>query len=842
MATTANRFVSEKKRAHVSGVLLAALGIFLLISLATHSDFDAPTSSRIRAESFNWGGRIGAWFSYAALNAVGYAAYVLPALGLLWGWHRSTGLPLRIALMRSGGLMGLALIASVASGLPHYSRYTAFEIGGWFGTEISARLLIPYIGRPGSVVLLSALLVASLLVGTDIRRRHCLAPFKALGTALKTIGRWFLRPRRRPPPYAKVETAPGTQAAPVPESRQLTEPLPRVTRQGKNRAGEDPVPGQAPVEERAPEPVGESAVEPVPEPPSEPVVVEPAASSNGDGPQPEGRRRSAAAASNGDRAAQPPSGKRSGKAPAPQPAKGESAVAAASPPARSAPMVAVESDSPSKAGGAYRIPSIDLLDPTPRERGGMERDQFLENAKLLEEAMGDFDVTGKVTQVSPGPVVTRYEVEPAPGVKVNRIVTLSDDLARVMSAKGIRIQAPVPGRSVVGVEIANQKQETVYLREIVESEEFRNCTATLPMALGKTISGEPLIADLARMPHLLVAGATGSGKSVCINSLVSSILFKATPDQVRLLMVDPKVVELTVYNDIPHLLVPVVTEPKKASEALKWAVAEMESRYQLLAKLSVRHLADYNRKVENLADDEVAPDDRPRPLPYIVVVVDEFADLMITAPADVETSLMSLAQKSRAVGIHIILATQRPSVNVITGVIKANFPSRIGFQVASKTDSRTILDMNGAERLLGRGDMLYLPGGQGEPIRIHGAFISGEETERLVASIQSCQYEAEEVEIFFGRSDFEAEADERDELFDEAVRTVIVHQQASTSFLQRRMKIGYSRAARLMDELEAAGMVGPASGARPRQILVEDQGPSLAEAAAALDEEEEAAG
>ena len=742
--------------------------------------------------------------------------------------------------MRSGGLVGLALIASVASGLPHYSRYTAFEIGGWFGTEISARLLIPYIGRPGSVVLLSALLVASLLVATDIRRRHCLVPFKVLGTALKTIAGWFSRrSRRRPPAYAKVETAPGAETAPVPESRQLTEPMPRVTRE-KSGAGEDSVPVQAAVRARVPEPVGESAAEPVPEPPSEPVVVEPAASSNGDGRQSGGGGRSGEVASNVDGAARLPAGKRAGKAPAPQPAKRESAVAAASPPAKSAPVVAGESDSPSKGGDAYRIPSIDLLDPMPRERGGMERDQFLENAKLLEEAMGDFDVTGKVTQVSPGPVVTRYEVEPAPGVKVNRIVTLSDDLARVMSAKGIRIQAPVPGRSVVGVEIANQKQETVYLREIVESEEFRNCTATLPMALGKTISGEPLIADLARMPHLLVAGATGSGKSVCINSLISSILFKATPDQVRLLMVDPKVVELTVYNDIPHLLVPVVTEPKKASEALKWAVAEMESRYQLLAKLSVRHLADYNRKVENLADDEVAPDDRPRTLPYIVVVVDEFADLMITAPADVETSLMSLAQKSRAVGIHIILATQRPSVNVITGVIKANFPSRIGFQVASKTDSRTILDMNGAERLLGRGDMLYLPGGQGEPIRIHGAFISGEETERLVASIQSCRYEAEEVEIFFGRSDFEAEADDRDELFDEAVRTVIVHQQASTSFLQRRMKIGYSRAARLMDELEAAGIVGPASGAKPRQILVEDQGPSVAEAAAALDEEEAA--
>ena len=721
-------------------------------------------------------------------------------------------------------------------------------MGGFFGTEISSRLLVPYIGRPGSVVLLSALLAASLLVGTEIRGRHCLAPFRFAAAAARALGRWVSRlPRRRRRAYAKVAIDAGTEAPPVGEVRQLPEPVPRAAGPVKNGGEEeDLVQVSPPVREPAAEPGGEGKPgefpvdgRPVGEPPAVPVVVEPAAPANGDGRSGNGRG-SRGVARNGQEAAEPAAGKRPVKAAARQPSKGETAPASPPPQAKSAPVVAGEPDPAPREGGSYRIPSIDLLDPRPRARGGTGRDQFLENAKLLEEAMGNFDVTGKVTQVSPGPVVTRYEVEPAPGVKVNRIVTLSDDLARVMSAKGIRIQAPVPGRSVVGVEIANQKQETVYLREIVESEEFRNCTATLPMALGKTISGEPLIADLARMPHLLVAGATGSGKSVCINSLISSILFKAAPDQVRLLMVDPKVVELTVYNDIPHLLVPVVTEPKKASEALKWAVAEMESRYQLLAKLGVRNLADYNRKVENLADDDAPPDDRPRPLPYIVIVVDEFADLMITAPADVETSLMSLAQKSRAVGLHIILATQRPSVNVITGVIKANFPSRIGFQVASKTDSRTILDMNGAERLLGRGDMLFLPGGQGEPIRIHGAFISGEETERLVASIQSCGYEAEEVEVFFGRSEYEAEADERDELFDEAVRTVIVHQQASTSFLQRRMKIGYSRAARLMDELESAGIVGPASGARPRQILAEDQGPSVAEAAAALAEEEAA--
>ena len=476
------------------------------------------------------------------------------------------------------------------------------------------------------------------------------------------------------------------------------------------------------------------------------------------------------------------------------------------------------------AEARYQPPSVALLEEVPADRSRVSKETLLENAKLLEGALENFDVVGKVVEVSPGPVVTRYEVEPAPGVKVNRIAALSDDLARVMSAKGIRIQAPVPGKSVVGVEIANQERETVYLREIIEDEVFSRSDSKLVMALGKTIAGEPCAADLTKMPHLLVAGATGAGKSVCLNSLICSILFKATPDEVRFIMVDPKVVELMMYNDVPHLVEPVITEPKKAAWALKWAVAEMESRYQKLAKLGVRSLADYNAKLVRVQaegegeEDGVEPE---TPLPYIVIVIDEFADLMLTAPADVETSLMGLAQKSRAVGIHIILATQRPSVNVITGVIKANFPSRIAFQVASKTDSRTILDLNGAERLLGMGDMLFLPSGQGEPVRVHGAFISGEETERLVGALKESGYEAEKIAVFSEQVDVNAGANMRDDLFDEAVRLVCEHQQASTSFLQRRLKVGYSRAARLMDELEAAGIVGPIEGAKPRQILVE---------------------
>ena len=791
MAESAERFVAGRKRAQISGILLAALGIFLLLSLVTHSGNDAPNSSREREESFNWGGRIGAYSSYAAFTAVGVAAYVLPILSFLWSWNRLKLRPLKKDVMRSAGLIGVALFVATVSGLPAYSRYLAFELGGWLGTEASNSLLIPYAGRIGSTVLLTALLAASILLGTDVQRRHFAAIYAAIqhGARSASAGLTALAAglRHRLASISIKRVRNGTDQT----IGQTMEPATSLIRR---RTGIEAPPACEESEQQAGDnqpPESEQHTDS----PAAVVALPPPARGVGNG----GRASDHGA----------PSQRRYGNGKPPAGGVGE--------------VARTPAGAKGRRTGPYRIPSFQLLDPLPTERQGMEREALLQNAKVLEDALSNFDVTGRVVEVSPGPVVTRYEVEPAAGIKVNRIVTLSDDLARVMSAQGIRIQAPVPGKKVVGVEIANQSCETVYLREIIDSPEFENCDATLPMVLGKTISGEPYIADLAKMPHLLVAGATGAGKSVCINSLISSILFKTTPEQVRLLMVDPKVVELTVYNDIPHLLVPVVTEPKKASQALKWAVAEMESRYQLLAKLSVRNLEDYNRKADKLAAAADESEDPPKSLPYIVIIIDEFADLMLTAPADVETSLMSLAQKSRAVGIHIILATQRPSVNVITGVIKANFPSRIGFQVASKTDSRTILDMNGAERLLGRGDMLFLPSGQGEPIRIHGAFISGEETERLVASIQSCGYEAEEVEVFFGRNDDNNEAEDRDVLFDEAVQVVLEHQQASTSFLQRRMKIGYSRAARLMDELEAARIVGPADGAKPREILLESE-------------------
>ena len=755
-----------KKRPQALGVLLIGLGAFLLICLMSHSPLDPPNSSRLVAENLNWGGWIGAYASYGAFAGMGLAAYVWPMLLLLWGWNRVRCQPVASAVHRSVGLLLMAVLICVATGLPGYSPHKVYELGGVLGTQISLEFLIPYLGRLGSAVLLSALFVVAVILTPGLNWRM----LAWLGSGVAAMWRWLGRLRGLLPARHKNKAAKWERD----ETAMVREMRPEI---GAEPRVEDAAPWKPMVKEVV-------AVEPRVQ---EPARVE----------RRERKKKEKPAVED---------------AAIPEPARQQEKAEPARKP----------------ASGRYEIPSTQLLDEVPASHSDVSKEILLENAKMLESALGDFDVACQVVEVSPGPVVTRYEVEPAPGVKVNRIAALSDDLARVMSAQGIRIQAPVPGRSVVGVEIANQERETVYLREILEDEVFSRSDSKLVMALGKTISGEPCAADLTKMPHLLVAGSTGAGKSVCLNSLICSILFKARPDEVRFIMVDPKVVELMMYNDIPHLLVPVITEPKKAAEALKWTVAEMEARYQKLAELGVRSLSDYNAKLASVQaeEDGVEPE---KPLAYIVVVIDEFADLMLTASADVETSLMSLAQKSRAVGIHIILATQRPSVNVITGVIKANFPSRIAFQVASKTDSRTILDLNGAERLLGMGDMLFLPSGQGEPIRVHGAFISGAETERLVEALKESPYEAEEVAVFSEQPDINAVSDARDDLFDEAVRLVAEHRQASTSFLQRRLKVGYARAGRLMDELEAAGIVGPIVGAKPREILVESAKEEYAE-------------
>lgn len=471
----------------------------------------------------------------------------------------------------------------------------------------------------------------------------------------------------------------------------------------------------------------------------------------------------------------------------------------------------------------YVHPSLELLKTNSSTKlNSSDKKELIESANKLEEILSNFGVDAKVTQVTKGPSVTRFELQPSPGVKVSKIVNLSDDIALGLAASGIRIEAPIPGKAAVGIEVPNRKQTSVFLREVLENEEFIESKKKLAFALGKDISGKCVVGDLSKMPHTLIAGATGSGKSVCINSLIISILYKYNPNEVKLLMVDPKVVELNVYNGIPHLLIPVVTDPKKAAAALNWAVNEMTKRYKLFADMGVRNMESYNELYNKGIIEQK--------LPYIVIIVDELADLMMVCPNDVEDYIGRLAQMARAAGMHLVIATQRPSVDVITGVIKANIPSRISFAVSSQIDSRTILDSSGAEKLLGKGDMLYYPVGESKPLRVQGCFISEEEVEQVISFIKSEQgedtsYEEDIIEHINSAADSSSSGshdgnDDVDELLNDAINIVVEFQQASTSFIQRKLRVGFNRASRIMDELEERNIISEKDGSRPRQVLV----------------------
>lgn len=476
----------------------------------------------------------------------------------------------------------------------------------------------------------------------------------------------------------------------------------------------------------------------------------------------------------------------------------------------------------------YIFPPLRLLNQIKNTQNRDSDRKLQETAMHLQQILRDFGVSVTVTNVSQGPSVTRYELQPDQGVKVSRIVSLSDDIKLNLAVADIRIEAPIPGKAAVGIEVPNAENAIVSFRELVASQEFKAHKSKLAFAVGKDIAGKIMVTDIAKMPHLLIAGATGSGKSVCINTLVMSILYKASPDEVKLIMIDPKVVELSVYNGIPHLLIPVVSDPKKAAGALNWAVAEMTRRYKLFADCNVRNLAGYNEKIR--AIEEIPDDTKPEKLPQIVIVVDELADLMMVAPGEVEDAICRLAQLARAAGIHLIIATQRPSVNVITGLIKANMPSRIAFAVSSGVDSRTILDMNGAEKLLGKGDMLFYPYGYSKPVRVQGAFVSDEEvaavTEFLKSNSQGADYSAEVEEHINTAQPTASEAggagegSSRDALFAEAGRFIIEKDKASIGMLQRWFKVGFNRAARIMDQLAEAGVVGEEAGTKPREILM----------------------
>ncbi|MDD5237284.1 MAG: DNA translocase FtsK 4TM domain-containing protein, partial [Candidatus Omnitrophica bacterium] len=473
-----------------------------------------------------------------------------------------------------------------------------------------------------------------------------------------------------------------------------------------------------------------------------------------------------------------------------------------------APSATTKPKAPAISQTDYVLPSLDLLDSPPPLQERKIKEDLTASARILEETLADFGIVVKVTDIERGPVITRYELEPAPGVKLNKIVSLGDDIALTMKAPSVRIVAPIPGKARVGIEVPNLQSNFVYLKEVLATDEFQKAGSKLTLALGKDTAGKTIVADLDDMPHLLIAGTTGSGKTVCVNGLILSILYKAGPQEVKFLMVDPKMVELAVFNGLPHLLCPVLTDAKKVSGALNWLVNEMGERFQLFAKVGARNIAAYNQK-------------ETEKIPYIVVVIDELADLMMVARDQVEGAIARLAQLSRAVGIHLILATQRPSVDVITGVIKANFPARISFQVASKVDSRTVLDANGADKLLGKGDMLFLKPGESKLLRAQSSFVKDKEIDRVAQFIKEQAEPVFDEEIMKENKSSSFGDGEKDDLFDEAVKLVMETGQASVSILQRRMRLGYTRAARLIDSMEQAGLVGPYEGSKPRRIIAD---------------------
>jgi len=499
-------------------------------------------------------------------------------------------------------------------------------------------------------------------------------------------------------------------------------------------------------------------------------------------------------------------------------------------------LIQEEFDFP-KPKGTYQLPPLSLLENQEQRTAKVDRESLIMNSKILEKKLSDFGVQGRVTEVSPGPVITMYEYEPAPGIKINRIANLSDDLALALSAISVRIVAPIPGKSVVGIEIPNSVREAVFFKDVVSQETYQKANSKLTIVLGKDIFGNPVVTDLAKMPHLLIAGATGTGKSISVNSMICSLLYKATPEEVKMIMIDPKRLELSAYDGIPHLLNPVVTEPKQAATVLRWLVEEMERRYRLLAEKGVRNIDRYNQKLDSEStgttrivldlkkdyslNEEAEPKELHKRLPYVAVIIDELADLMMISSKEVEESIARLAQMARAAGIHMIVATQRPSVDVLTGIIKVNFPARISFQVSSKIDSRTILDANGAEHLLGSGDMLFLLPGTSKLQRIHGAYLSEGEVKRVVAFIKGQSPPDYSQSILEPKGDVYSKTDdEYDEKYDDAVELIANARQASISMIQRHLRIGYNRAARIIERMEEEGVIGPSDGVKPREVLI----------------------
>jgi S-DNA-T family DNA segregation ATPase FtsK/SpoIIIE len=766
--------LSERRRQQVLGVLLVALAALTGASLFTYR---APVEGARPWAEPNASGPLGAWLAHGLHSLLGRAAaWGIPLAALAFGWNRLRGAPLRPLAVRAavGTLLVVELLALV--GLLG-ARAAAWS--GALGAGLGAASL-SLAGVTGSAILLGALFTVTLLVASELG-------FSALSLA------WAYAVRL--PASAFWQRATEVWARIVEGGDGEPERAPRARPRG--RAGDS---------------AAESALEP------RPAVREVRIRSAEGMPREEAEAAPAAAvASPGlpPGRGQREEGERVRVRPSP---------AAAGSEARPAEARVLRRAVPEPVPHAGPLPPLELLEANPAARVSLSHEELLAEAALLRSRLADFGIRGEVTEIHPGPVVTTFEFAPAPGVKVSQITSREDDLALALRAQRIRILAPIPGKAAVGVEIPNRSPRTVYFREVLGSPEYANFSGRLRFALGVDVNGVPMAADLTAMPHLLVAGATGSGKSVYLNVLISSLLFGKGPDELRLLMIDPKMIELAAYNGIPHLLMPVVTDARKAARSLRWAVGEMERRYKLFASTGSRNIESFNRRVTGPSPPVGEDGEVLAPLPLLVLIVDELADLMLSMPVEMEEPIGRLAQMARAVGLHLVLATQRPSVDVITGVIKANFPSRIAFQVSSKVDSRTILDMNGAENLLGRGDMLFLPAGRPEPVRVHGPYTSEAETARVVAFWRERAPSGEgpsTVEEVVSRA-VESDEEDDDALVPEAVRLVVMHQQGSTSLLQRRLKVGYSRASRLMDRLESLGVVGPFVGSKAREVLVNE--------------------
>ncbi len=768
-----------------------ALGVFILLSVVSYNPAEEPSIGK-NIVIDNWMGILGIYVSsYLIRFTIGYAAVVIPILIMLWGWWIFAQKKLRILTRFSLYVLSLALLTSIATGLPDALKFggVSFEYrySGLVGGVI-ARVLHDFLGLWGAIIVL---VVGALATIRGYFSWSLYSPFGVFERYWEDF-----RQKREQKKAAKLALKKEKQRFHKAASEAVN---PREdTDQGDTKKKRFSF-----RKTKKKDNTNESIAKP--EPPKEAIAAEP--------PQPVKPQR---------------------KAPVSPPVREKQQVDASqtSDDEYSMDQEVIEEEidydatQESVKRREYHLPSSDLLNAPDEVQEGATREELVDNAQLLEQSLAEFNVDAKVVHISPGPIITRYELEPAKGVRISKFTSLADDLARVMRASRVRVLAPIPGKAAVGIEIPNKRSNTVYFKHIVNSKAFTAADHLLTIAMGKTTSGEAYISNLAKMPHVLIAGATGSGKSVCINTIIMSLLYRCKPNELKLILIDPKKLELSVYQELAnyHLITSedldeyVITKASNAVTALRAAEVEMEKRYDILSNAGVRDIDSYNKRVDSGRYDGDH-------IPYLVVVIDELADLMITAAKEVEEPIARLAQMARAVGIHLVVATQRPSVDVLTGVIKANFPARIAFQVASKTDSRTILDSNGAEKLLGRGDMLYLPPGKPNPIRLHNAYISLEEIEAVLEHI-TAQPEADELELpsikeASDRTSFTV-GSERDELFYKALKIVVTHQQGSISLLQRRLRIGYSRAARIIDELAEAGIVGAQKGSKARDVLVDE--------------------